>query len=49
MKDVLDYTEEELNKLTTEELEELLTQAEDGESLWNTQQLTEKILMNSFN
>jgi hypothetical protein len=49
MKDVLEYTEEELNTLSTDELETLLSFAEDGESLWNTQQMTEKILMNALN
>lgn len=48
MKDVLDYTEEELRNLTVEELETLLVIAEDKESLYNTRQLVEKTLMNSL-
>lgn len=49
LKDVLDYTEEELKSLSHSELEVLLKQAEYGESLYNTKQLVEKTLMNSFN
>ena len=49
MKDVLEYTEEELKNLSCEELEELIRLAENGERLWDTKQMTEKILMNSFN
>ena len=49
MKEVLEYSEEELRNLNIEELEELLRLAENEERLWDTKQMTEKILMNSFN
>ena len=49
MKNVLDYNIEELNNLNLEELEILLKLAEDGENEYNTRQLVEKVLMNSFN
>jgi DNA polymerase elongation subunit (family B) len=48
LKDVLDYTEEELLDLSIDELEILLKEAENGELLWNTRQMTEKILMNAL-
>lgn len=48
-KEVLEYTEEELKTLSKSKLEELLRLAENGERLWDTKQMTEKILMNSFN
>jgi len=48
MKDVLDYTEDELRALSTDELEALLKQAENGESLFNTKQLVEKTMINSL-
>ena len=48
-KDVLEYTEEEFNELPNIALEELLLLAERGESLFDTQQMTEKILINSLN
>jgi hypothetical protein len=47
MKDVLEYTEEELRSLPREELEKLLEEAENKESLYNTTQLVEKTLINS--
>ena len=48
MKDVLEYTEEELRSLPREELEKLLEEAENKESLYNTTQLVEKTLINSL-
>lgn len=47
-KDVLQYTEDELSALPDAELESLLAQAENGESLYNTRQLVEKTLINSL-
>jgi len=47
LKDVLEYTEDELNNLSTEELEGLLKLSENNESLYNTRQLVEKTLINS--
>lgn len=47
-KEVLQYTEDELRSMSDAELEELLTQAENGESLYNTRQLVEKTLINSL-
>lgn len=49
MKNVLDYNTEELNSFNIEELEHLLRLAEDGENEYNTRQLVEKVLINSFN
>lgn len=49
MKDVLEYTEAELRSLPKSELEMLLEEAENKESLYNTTQLVEKTLINSFN
>jgi hypothetical protein len=48
MKDVLEYTEDELRSLSTEELESLLHLAENGESLFDTRQLVEKTMINSL-
>jgi len=48
MKNVLTYTEDELRALPVEELNILLSQAEDGESLYNTRQLVEKTMINSL-
>lgn len=48
MKDPLDYTEEELNNLSTKELKELAYQAEMKESLYNTQQTVAKLNINSL-
>lgn len=48
MKDVLEYTKEELQKLSKEELQKLYKLAENGENLYNTQQLVEKLLINSL-
>ena len=47
-KSVLDYTEEELRALSTQELNTLLHEAESLESRWNTSQLVSKTLMNSL-
>ena len=47
-KDVLEYSEEQLKTFDENSLMFLQTLAEDGESLWNTQQMTEKILMNAL-
>lgn len=49
MKNVLEYTEDELRTLSCDELTSLLSQAESGESLYYTRQLVEKTLINSFN
>ena len=49
MKNVLDYNTQELNMLNIEELDHLLRLAEDRENEYNTRQLVEKVLMNSFN
>lgn len=48
MRDVLDYTEEELNALSDEDLEALLAESTNKESLFDTQQMTMKILINSL-
>jgi DNA polymerase I len=47
-KPVLDYTEEELRALSTQELNTLLHEAESLESRWNTSQLVSKTLINSL-
>lgn len=47
-KEVLEYTEFELSTLTLQDLNELQKEAENGELLWNTRQMTEKILMNAL-
>lgn len=47
-KDVLEYTEEELQNMSTEELQKLLHEAEEKESLFNTSQLVQKTLINSL-
>lgn len=47
-KDVLDYTEDELKTLSLELLKKLSIDAENGELLWNTKQMTEKVLMNAL-
>lgn len=49
MKEVLDYSKDELLQLSDSELHKLLKEAEDGENLYNTRQLVEKTLINSFN
>ena len=46
--DVLEYTEEQLNAMSGEELKALLHEAEDAEGLWDTKQMTEKIMINSL-
>lgn len=48
MKDVLDYTEDELRQLSKEQLQELYKEADNKESLYNTKQLVEKLLINSL-
>lgn len=48
MKDVLEYTEEELHSLSIEELKLLSEEAENKEALYNTTQLVEKTLINSL-
>lgn len=48
MKEVLEYTEEELRALSKDELKLLLKRAKDGESLFNTRQLVEKTLINAL-
>ena len=47
-KEVLEYSKEELESLSYTELSSLLKEAEFGESLWNTKQMTLKIQINSF-
>lgn len=47
-KPVLDYTEEELRALSTQELNTLLRETESLESRWNTSQLVSKTLINSL-
>ena len=48
MKEVLEYNKSELESLSKEDLNILLKEAQDKESLFNTRQLVEKTLMNSF-
>jgi DNA polymerase elongation subunit (family B) len=48
MKKVLEYSKEELEQLSTEELEMLLMEANKNESLFNTRQLVEKLSINSL-
>lgn len=48
MKDILEYTKEEFESLSTSELEQLYTRAEQQESLYNTRQLVEKLAINSL-
>lgn len=48
MKDPLDYTHAELQDLGTEELEKLLAESAYLESQFNTQQMSEKTLINSL-
>jgi DNA polymerase elongation subunit (family B) len=45
---VLEYTEEQLKELSIDELKILLKEAEDGESLFNTQQMSAKLRINSL-
>ena len=47
-KEVLEYTEEELRNLSTEELKRLLNEAESGEVLYNTKQMVSKLSLNSL-
>jgi len=47
-KDPLEYTKEELESLSTSELEVIMKIARDKESLFNTAQLVKKLLMNSL-
>lgn len=47
-KEVLEYTEDELRGLELNKLHELEKEASNGELLWNTKQMTEKILMNAL-
>ena len=48
MKEVLEYTREELEKLSKDDLKVLFLEATNKESLYNTRQLVEKTLMNSL-
>ena len=48
MRDPLEYTEEELNNLSTGELESLVITAQELEVLYNTEQLVLKLLINSL-
>lgn len=47
-KEVLEYSREELESMSYDELSELLKEAEFGEMLWNTKQMTLKIQINSL-
>ena len=47
-KNVLEYTREELEQLSTEELEKLYIEAEQGKDEYNTLQLVNKVLINSL-
>lgn len=48
MRDPLDYTEEELNSLSIEELNKLSDISKNLSSLWHTNQLAQKVLINSL-
>lgn len=48
MKEVLDYTKEELQSLSDEELKVLLREAEDKETLYDVRQKVEKLLINGL-
>lgn len=48
MKDPLEYTEEELNQLSNEELKELRLKALDNEDKFHNEQWTKKILINAL-
>lgn len=48
LKDPLQYTEQELRNLSIQELKQLLKDSEYKESLYNTRQLTEKVLINGL-
>jgi len=48
MKEVLEYSDEELQNLPTDVLKQLLNDCNSGESLYNTRQLVEKTLINSL-
>lgn len=48
MKEVLEYSKEELLEMSDEELNVLLKEAKDKENLWDTKQMTEKIMINSL-
>lgn len=48
MKDPLEYSEDELHQLSDEELNRLLDDSNNKESLYNTKQLVEKTLINSL-
>lgn len=49
MDNILDLTDDELNAMSIEDLEKLLKRATELESLWETSQMTKKILLNSLN
>ena len=49
MDNILDLTDEQLEAMSIEELEKLLSMATNLEELWSTQQMTKKILLNSLN
>jgi len=48
-RDPLEYSNEELNSLSTEELEKIAKRCDDLQSLHNTSQLVQKVLINSLN
>ena len=49
IKELLDYTDEELRNFSIEELEKMARDCEEKENQYNTTQLVEKLLINSFN
>lgn len=48
-KELLEYTREELVHLSIDVLEQMAIDCESRENEYNTRQLAEKLLMNSFN
>ena len=46
--DILNYTKEDLEKLSKEELEKLHSECQYWEEFYNTQQMVEKIMINSL-
>lgn len=49
MKDPLEYSKDELNNLSDEELELLAHRCDDQQGMFNTSQLAQKVLINSLN
>ena len=48
-RELLEYSTEELRNFSIEELEKMARDCEDKENQYNTTQLVEKLLINSFN